>query len=438
MRRESKKRLDEQLVSDRNAKRKDLEAEYDGLQVTAEEINWPWGLSSKKEWVDQKLQFWEGSYPKKPFGKYQDLECVTARYQQAFVLQIQLACPEILEELREMVPGFGEVFGPDGANFNKLLDREKGQLLDFDFSFEQRVNWILQTPGVEFRPFRSMHFRYDHPWGEYRLPLTLLLLSTVRTNIAERTAGLLEFSVDQISKEIVITPDRLPEAYRTVDHAQLKRLLASHVVEKLVVGGEREDFIYIGQRSLMQFLTGIVSNPDLKVSSFLQFIIPLLEWLDRHRLHKDWLLRYALFLVRRVSEAPDTKLSDTEIPLRDVASLRAYPFEFKFDGWSAGEERRQDYERRLKNSFDESLNHYFHHVHSFLDLDEIKRVTVPLKYDRVKWLVRWTVQGRSKPQIIKEVEADKHLELGKEKYIDFSTIDKAFRQFRNYDLPVRD
>jgi hypothetical protein len=436
MKRESRKRLDEQLERDRNARRKELETEYDGLQATAEEINWHWGLSSKKEWVDQKLRLWEGSYPKKPFGKYQDLERITARYQQTFVLEIQKGCPEVLEELRQIVPDFVEAFGPDGANFNKLLDRERGQLLDFDFSFEQRVNWILQTPGVEFRPLRSVHFRYDHPWGEYRLPLTLLLLSTVRTNTAERTAEFLEYSVDVIAKGIVIRHDRLPEVWRTVDQNHLKRLFASHVVERLVVGAEQEDFIDIGQRSLVQFLTGIVSHPE--VSSFLQFIIPLLEWLDRHRLNKDWLLRYALFLVRRMSEAADTKLSDMEIPLRDVASLRAYPFEFKFDGWNAGEERRQDYERRLRNSFDESLNHYFHHVHSFLELDEIKRVTIPLKYDRVKWLVRWTVQGKSKQQIIEEIEADIQAALGKEKYIDISTIDKAFRQFQKFDLPVRD
>jgi hypothetical protein len=139
-----------------------------------------------------------------------------------------------------------------------------------------------------------------------------------------------------------------------------------------------------------------------------------------------------------VSEAADTKFSNTEIPLRDVASLHAYPFEFKFDGWNAGEERRQDYEHRLKNSFKENLDHYFHHVNSFLELDEIKHVTAPPRYDRVKWLVRWTVQGWSKQRIIEEIEADIQAALGKEKYIDISTIDKAFRQFQTYDLPVRD
>ncbi len=64
-------------------------------------------------------------------------------------------------------------------------------------------------------------------------------------------------------------------------------------------------------------------------------------------------------------------------------------------------------------------------------MDEQKKITRPIGYDRVKWLVMRVVQNLSKNEILDEFAKD-------EIYSSVSTLEKAFEDFKNYNLPVMD
>jgi hypothetical protein len=162
----------------------------------------------------------------------------------------------------------------------------------------------------------------------------------------------------------------------------------------------------------------------------------LINWAERHNLQKDWLLRYAYFFISQFSNNPNVKLDDIEIVFLDIRSLEGHLFEFQFNGWNAGDEDKEDYEKRVRESFESELQRYFHIVSNHFDLDKVTKITKPLSYDRVKWLVRWTVQGWSKEQILEEIDKE-FQKQGVEKYYDIRTIEIALRQFKEFDLPVK-
>jgi len=147
-------------------------------------------------------------------------------------------------------------------------------------------------------------------------------------------------------------------------------------------------------------------------------------------------LRYGYDFLKQFSNNPNLKGSEVEVGCLQVRSLEAFPFTFKFDGWVAGDEEKEKYEKRLRESFESAVEGYFQQVGDYFELEKIKKVSRPKDYDRVKWLVRWTVQDWSKEQIQEEIELE-FQNKGIEKYIDISTIDKAFRQFKKFDLPVK-
>jgi len=127
---------------------------------------------------------------------------------------------------------------------------------------------------------------------------------------------------------------------------------------------------------------------------------------------------------------------EINVPALSERSLASFPFEFKFDGWLAGDESREEYEERINDDFQTKLEDYFQVAAQDLHLDTATRVTKPINYARVKWLVRWTVQGWSKERILDEIELDTRIgEVGKE--YEKNYLDKTFNQFQDYDLPVR-
>lgn len=198
---------------------------------------------------------------------------------------------------------------------------------------------------------------------------------------------------------------------------------------------DREDsYITSGARDgLPKFLKDIQTNGEPNASAFIALKIELLNWTKRYNLDRDWLLKYAYDFIRQFSINPDLKVSEIEVGYFQERSLAAFPFEFKFNGWLAGDEDKEDYQKRLTESFQTALENYFQSVGHQFNLEEIKKSTKPRDYDRVKWLVRWTVQKWSKDQILEESS----LENDGEKFYDVRTIELAFQQFKDYNLPVR-
>lgn len=104
-------------------------------------------------------------------------------------------------------------------------------------------------------------------------------------------------------------------------------------------------------------------------------------------------------------------------------------------GWELAQDS-QEFARSARRSFETQLKDYIKRREAHFRSLGYKRYKTR-KLERVKWLVWWTVQNLNKDEIIRRIEAELTAKNGKEKYIDSNTIDKAFAEFRNYDLPVR-
>lgn len=264
-----------------------------------------------------------------------------------------------------------------------------------------------------------------------------LYLLFVQVESTEKGKEILQEINQMIQDDLVFERNNLnlPDNF---DEAIIQNYIVNQsykAIEEILLNDEQKYFREEAKRKLTKFLQDISPTPETSIADFIKLQIGLLKWAEQHNLQKDWLLRYAYFFLFQFSNNPNTKLKEIEIPFLNIRSLSAYPFEFTFNGWAAGDDEKEDYEKRITESFEAELQRYFHNINNQFDLDEKKHVTKPVYYDRVKWSVRWTVQGWSKEQILQEIDTESQ-EKGIEKYYDIRTIELAFQQFKKYDLPV--
>jgi hypothetical protein len=126
---------------------------------------------------------------------------------------------------------------------------------------------------------------------------------------------------------------------------------------------------------------------------------------------------------------PLNTIYDPNIPLPDSFNYKeiyriSTPFEYyEESAIEAYRQHLQDYFRIIKESFKK------------FGYKELQGDTY--NYERLKWLVWWNVKKWDKTKIVEENEREtrEDKEIGKE--IEISTINKAFNQFKSYDLPVR-
>ena len=434
--RKSKKELKRDAELELQEKREQFTEEHRKLVQDAKDLAWPLSfVPNLEEYVSRKLDEVEQRRVRIPTGKYQDPQKLQAEYQQKFFLYIQELCPEVIDELRELLPNFIHVFGEDSGKYNEIFHSHKMELFDLDYSLENSINHLLAgLRGIRFNEDKSNTYRYDYPWGEYSLVLNIMFLLLVgdatETQRERSIAGIVAMLGDRlaIDWDVVGVEENARE--------QFQKDFAFRVLEWLLASGECVELGREGTAKITKFLEGITPADPQMVISFLRLIIPILEWAQKNRIEKTWVLRYALYFLQSFQASPAMQISDLKILSLDVRSLAAFPFEFRFPGWLAGDERREDYEHKLVGRFKIELTHYFDYAHSYLELDKVKRVTATVKYERVKWLVRRRVQGWSRAQIIREIDSDSEEKNGRESYIDESSLDKAFQQFRQYDLPV--
>ncbi len=170
---------------------------------------------------------------------------------------------------------------------------------------------------------------------------------------------------------------------------------------------------------------------ELIIANFIDLMIGLVVWAKKHNLEKDWIIEYCISFLWQFSYNDITNIKDLVVNLRDIRSMEITPFEFRERGWRAGEETKQEYEDRLKVIFQDKLRKYFDSEYRNLNLPEKTKATRPIDYSRVKWLVRWTVQGWIRKKILDEI----YNETGQSS--DESLIFKTFKVFREHNLPVR-
>ena len=84
------------------------------------------------------------------------------------------------------------------------------------------------------------------------------------------------------------------------------------------------------------------------------------------------LIRYAYLVLSYFSDSPEVTVSEIKLPPLAVRSLRAKQFEFRFEGWLAGDVDKEVFEARAGDEFEKQLQYYFHRAAIDLDLDELK------------------------------------------------------------------
>lgn len=61
-----------------------------------------------------------------------------------------------------------------------------------------------------------------------------------------------------------------------------------------------------------------LKNPDSTdepdIDAFIKLRLALFDWSKRHYLEKDWLLRYAYFVISRLNEKQEVRIADIELP----------------------------------------------------------------------------------------------------------------------------
>jgi hypothetical protein len=296
---------------------------------------------------------------------------------------------------------------------------------------------LLIKSILTFKPGNLQNWRYDYQWGEYRALLDFLYFLFVPDEPDDKRNEVLQ-DMNQLLQKDIIERNGIKLSADIDDSTSQKHISSKipEIIKALVLNDEQKYFRASAERKVVEFLQEVSPTPKNSIADFIKLQIKLLNWAERHNLQKDWMLRYAYFFMYQFSINRDTKLSEIEVPSLDVRSLEGDTFSFKFDGWLVSDERKEDYEKRITENFESELQKYFHNVSNYLTLEGKLRTTKPIKYDRVKWLVRWTVQGWSKEQILEEID-NKPQKPGAEKFYDVRTIELAFEQFESFELPVR-
>lgn len=435
----SKKQQDLQLVEARNKKIKELEVEYYEYQKLLKDVGWDSkvGEESVEQYVERRIFDWDEKQRVPVSGIYYDPEKVTSTYQQKFIYYFRECVPDALEELRDLVSLFDRFFGDKKENYLLIFFREKMQFYELNYSFERTIDHlILQTIAFKFKPNKYDNYPYDYRWGDYKVLLYILYLLFVPSESKEERQKVLTDTFTLLRETVGIQRQHLPEKYEESRLQTFYEEAILNIVKEFILGEQREYFLKDATRKLEDFLKDISSAND-PIPAFIELQFEILNWADRHKIGKDWILRYAYFFLAHMSKNPDVPLSEVEIPPLNSRSLAAGPFEFRFNGWSAGDESKEDYETRITEHFNSKLSDYFTGVGRSLKLNRKKRLTKPIEYDRVKWLVRWTVQKWTKDEILAEIDKE-FQKKGLERYYSPRTIETAFAQFKDHCLPVRE
>ena len=438
--RKSKKQLERERELVREEKKKEITELYYVRKKRWEELGLDLSCGpfrSLEEFVKKELDKWEDEQLKIPTGKYLDTKKVTSIYQQKFVEYIRQLCPQVIEELREFVPHFERLFGEKKEKYLDIFSRFKMEIYDLDNSLDSKINYfIIKHNFLRFRPNKYHDYRYDYVWGEHRLLLHFLYFLFVRTEDTEKTNEIIQ-DMSKLLQNNLISDE--------IDKSALQNYLingSSIIIKEFFSYDEHKHFREEAKQKITTFLQDISPTPEDNIADFIELQIGLLKWAERHNLHKDWLLRYAYFFLSQFSNNPDVKVDEIEIPHLNVRSFAAYPFEFSFNGWLPGDEEKEEYEKRIKESFESKLQTYFHQISNHFDLNEKKRITRPRSFENVKWLVYSTVKKWNAERILEKFFPDISANRTKNDYsfLTFENklkhIKSEMRKLESFLLPV--
>lgn len=407
-----------------------------------------------EEWVERECEEWQEAQLNVPFGKYEDWKKIVAEYQQRFIQYICELCPNVFDELRQFVSLFDELFGEDKEKYNAIFNSNSMEIFELESSLRIKLrHHLLNDKFLEFRANNTYDYDHSNLWAEFEILFALLAFRLVPVDQSDERKQLWNEIVELIRKEVKFRTYLTYLGIESFEKDKLDRFInfkCEDIVQYLLEDKSCKFFFEQADSSVRRFLQETLTESEEtyyynerisseiteKVEPFIKLQYEILRWERRHAIRKDWLLRYAYYFLSKFSENPQLNVSEIEIhPLR-IRSLAASPFEFRFNGWLAGDESKENYECRLIESFENALASYFDGVYTRFELDEKKRITKPLNYDLAKPLVRRTVQKWSYEKI---VELDYEILDSISTKEDFTRKVKYLREelpkLKKFDLP---
>ncbi|HEV7701286.1 MAG TPA: hypothetical protein VGO43_13725 [Pyrinomonadaceae bacterium] len=433
----SKPEQQRNLDAERDAKRTEFTTACEQWKRDSEEL---FGDDSRfavdvDRCVEQKLEQWHRSRLQAPTGKYRDEARLRAQYQRSFMFYVQQDFPHVVDELRSILPVFQAFFGEHADLYNEIFNRWLIEpFFDIDETFTHLMESALDIHVLDFRPNRygiRGTFRQDYLWGEYR-PLLIFLLLRIQEEVHSEHKRIL---VRLIQAEAEIQPDAMTILQdRGIDPADFK----AHWVDR-GVGYAIEDRFYpvsLSDPRLNRFFEGVLPNQSANRMAFLELILRVLEWAARWHLEKQWLIRYAIHFLYRLSQDKALPVGDLEVPTLEVSDLEAEDFEFKFSSWNAGAESREEYEERLVNALQENVEKYFDRASRLLGLEKLKKQTKTRKFERVRWLTIAVIENLKPEEVLDWLSKEGHSSALDAPVPELPTVRAAFADFKQFDLPL--
>lgn len=206
------------------------------------------------------------------------------------------------------------------------------------------------------------------------------------------------------------------------------------------------------------YLKSVLEHEESMLGYFSDFRNMFFEGLiERFHLEKEWLCLSAFLAIQEGKsklQMPSNYtmhvypiellrdlhgVKDESFGLRYFPTGLPYPNElpgaasFQFGQPFSVYSNAEEYEKEATTAYGEHIRKYIREMQEALRSHGYKLKRRNSNYSRIKWLVRWTVQGWTMNKILDDYTENE----GGPDSIDQDTVWKAFKSFAKYDLPVR-
>jgi len=356
---------------------------------------------SKDEFVTKGLEEWERNQSKTVSGKYQDQVKTNSIYQKKFVEFTRDLCPKVIEELKEFVPDFDKVFGQEKERYAWVIDAQSNELNNLNETLSLYLNNITNSNCIlQFETKSYKTFKGHYEWGKFHLLFQFLYLLVVEQvesdEVRQKTA-------EKLKEYLSFRENRFFSEDQTKEDSQKKYILkvSSNIIEDFLTN-YKSSFLSNAGQNLSVFLENVTNGKKIDLAAFITLQLGLLDWAERHRLKKDWLLRYGYYFLMQFSNSPNLEVSKLEVGYLPTRSFLPITFTFNFEGWLPGDEQKEVYEQRLKASFKDELENYFQRIRRQNNLDNQPRHKRPPTFENVKWLVHSLLRNQDAEKVVEK------------------------------------
>lgn len=353
-------------------------------------------LITKDEWLEREIAKIKAENPKVPAYKVQDPNALRLKYQQKFVEAAREIQPQIIEDLKELVPSFQILFA-------KEYTRKYHEIFG-DLNHSLSSHWRIYPDYYNKSIF---DFDQSYLWDALKLALYLANIQYYISVVG--TADTVSDSIIQQIEENKYLLNAFSNAVKTA----FKETTASE---------------------------------DLILSNYFHLQGKICDWADKYNLKKDWLIEYAYYFIYQFSQNSGLETKDVEIGIKDYNYANTFydPFEFKAGGWWVAEqgETAIQYKARVTKEFEKKLEQYITEASSDLKLNELSKYTRPPSFTSVLWLANCIIKSWNSEQVLEKFFPEIAVNKTKDKasFLTFENkikyIKSEIRKLKKFNLPT--